>query len=208
MDISEFLSHRPRWLYEASPYLYCLIGLAVLAWPHGSQLHSTLITVSGMAFVVAGLHVLSMRWRYRHGQQKPRDDHEVALVAITWDRSKESDHLEFNKLNKQLFMACQHLIEDAQRLSHVDLRESIEQTIELIRFSFQRTTKILSDLDAMQGAALHQTHHALLGELDRRYREFLGGSLRRNEFIAFLVYRIVADRARIDCQLLNEALWA
>ena len=208
MDIHELLRHRPQWLYEASPYLYGLCGVMVLIMPNAGQLHSMLITCSGIALLAASTHVFAMRWHYRRKNDQGNGDHEAALVAIIWDRSKESDNLEFNKLNKQLFVACQHLIEDAQKAPLEDLKESIEQTIELIRYSFGHTENVLHELNPQQSQALHQTHQAILKDVVRRYREFNSGKVRRKDLIAFLVYRVVVERVKLDAAILNDALWA
>ena len=179
-----------------------------MIWPHAGRLDSTLLTCSGIALLAAATHVLAMRWNYRRINHQPKGDHEAALVTIIWDRSKESDNLEFNKLNKQLFVACQHLIEDAQKTALEDLQESIEQTIELIRYSFGHTENVLHELNPQQSQALHQTHQAILKDVVRRYREFSSGKIRRKEFIAFLVYRVVVERVKLDGAILNDALWA
>ena len=56
-----FDSYKPRWLYEALPYLY--IGSGVTSF---STLNHTLSSLSGLLLVSAGFVVWKLRHDYRH----------------------------------------------------------------------------------------------------------------------------------------------
>ena len=56
-----FDSYKPRWLYEALPYMYA--GSGVLSF---NTLNHTLSSVSGLLLVFAGVVVWKLRHDYRH----------------------------------------------------------------------------------------------------------------------------------------------
>lgn len=53
--------HKPRWLYEALPYLYVVCGIASLA-----TLDHLLSAFSGLMLVSAGIVVWKLRHAHRH----------------------------------------------------------------------------------------------------------------------------------------------
>ena len=199
--IVSLLQNRPRWLYESSPYIYIVVGIWV-AW----RLDSAAAYLSAFMLIVAGCHVLLMRWNYRRKKTVERDD-EGLFMSLTWQKAFECEHDIIDKEHRNLFIAGQTLIEAAMDQGADTLNPMITDLIKMLEAHFRSEEAILEKTNPILARSHADEHHALLAKVNSVHQRYRHGKAKRAEIVGFLVKEAIVGHSKQEHSRLNEAFW-
>ena len=201
----ELLSGRkvylPTWLYEAWPFLYMGAG----AWLH-FRATGPLASIGGVLLILAGAHVLYLRWTYRRSAAV-KVNHELAMMSLVWDPSRECEHEIIDADHRDLFVSSHHLVAAATG-GHADVVDPlIRDLIGKVEAHNRREEHILR-LSSPAVAAEHRLEHdAQAAKLSALHRGYLAGRVRRHELIECLVYEAIVEHTKRDKMAIQKAFW-
>lgn len=207
MDIQHLLSHRPRWLYEASPYLYALLGVVFFWQAMLGRAHPFALLISSGALWLAAGRVLLLRWRYRRAPRRDPNHADLTLVALTWDRSKESEHPDFNQRGRALFLAAHGLLQESSGLSRADFQTRAARLIAQVDHHFRETAAFLATHASPRTEAWRRLHQAVQQDILRGHQTLMSGQLSRRAYLQLLLSRGVLEGARHGARWVDEAIW-
>lgn len=192
---------RPWWLYESAPYLYLAVGLLVI-----SHLNGPLARLSAAMLILAGLHVLSMRWTYRRARPGGSGN-ELVPVPLLLDSSCQYDHEVIDAQHRELFVASHGVVKLAKNGHPDEFKLLVGDLIQQIRRHFQVEERFLMMADPAIAHAQRAEHEALAIKMDSLHRSFLAGRIERHELLNCVVYEAVVEHTKKDKPIFEKAFW-
>lgn len=195
--------NRPYWLYEASPFLYIALGV----WVH-FNLGGGLATFSSALLILAGVHVLYMRWTYRRARAERIDDGERTLVALSWDKSCEYEHELIDGEHRELFRAARALMAVSSNVSPDLFNSQIVHLMHRLEAHFRQEEAILHGFKPAFAEERRRQHDLLANKIHTLYRGYVAGRVRRQELVECLVHEAVVGHTRQEKEVFQEAFWS
>ena len=201
----ELLSGRkvylPTWLYEAWPFLYMGAG----AWLH-FRATGPLASIGGVLLILAGAHVLYLRWTYRRSAAV-KVNHELAMMSLVWDPSRECEHEIIDSDHRDLFAAAHQLVAAASAGRTEAVDTLIRDLIFKVEAHNRREERVLEQSSPTVAAEHRREHEAQASKLGALYRGYLAGRVRRHELIECLVYESIVEHTKRDKMAIQKAFW-
>lgn len=187
--------HKPRWLYEALPYLYlgggALTLLGVRNWG---------AAISSLLLISAGGVVWKMRRDYRQGHSSG-DAGGVRLreggnplVEMVWRPAFEVGHEVIDRQHRRLFTIGNELINAIiLRKPKDDIELTLDDLVNDIAEHFRTEEEILLALGRVVPELHLLTHQRLLAEIRALREKFHRGELQVGELVGFVAYDVIAQ---------------
>lgn len=191
----------PGWLYEAWPFLYMAAG----AWLH-FRAESPFATLGGVMLLLAGGHVLYLRWTYRRSAAA-KVNHELAMMSLVWDSSRECEHEIIDSDHRELFAASHQLVAAATAGRGEAVDTLIRDLIFKVEAHNRREERILQQSSPAVAAEHKREHEAQATKIASLYRGYLAGRVRRHELIECLVYEAIVEHTKRDKMAIQKAFW-
>jgi hemerythrin-like metal-binding protein len=191
----------PTWLYEAWPFLYIATG----TWLN-FRVAGPLGPLGGALLVFAGLHVLYLRWTYRRSAAV-KVNHELAMMSLVWDSSRECEHEIIDSDHRELFAASHQLVAAASAGCGEAVDTLIRDLIFKVEAHNRREEHILQHSSPAVAAEHRLEHEAQAAKLGALYRGYLAGRVRRHELVECLVYEAIVEHTKRDKMAIQKAFW-
>lgn len=199
----------PEWIYEAIPYVYFIIGLVVIL-----VLQNNWAFFSGIAWMLAGLAVFTMRHRYRKSLSKPAAPDaahaagnrtlqiqrlDSGSIGLVWSKAYECGNSTIDQQHRRLFEKGNALLEafSHKRKPH-DLEASFDVLLNDIKKHFATEEEMLAVFDHPQTSAHKQIHSELLARAAALRQRARDGTLTAGDLLGFIVNDLVLDHMTKD----------
>lgn len=190
--------HKPRWLYEALPYLYLGGGAASLLGVGnlGGVLSSLLLMSAGGV-----IWKLRRDYRLRHPPAEfaaadgtLRDGGGMSLVQMVWRPAFEVGHGVIDRQHRRLFATGNELIDAImQRKSKDDIELMLDDLVHDVAEHFRCEEEALQGLGRPMSEAHLQAHRHLLAEITALREKFSCGGVPMGELVGFIAYDVIAQ---------------
>lgn len=191
---------QPRWLYEASPFIYIAAGL-VLAF----VADEAFARLAGTLLLLYGLRIAHLRWTHRRPRHLGRTL-DSARKALCWDDSLACENASIDAEHRELFAACHQLLSVANEGQAETLDPLIRELIRKIEGHYHREEKLLHELCPTR-ANLHQcAHHELSARTHALYSDYIDGRTGHHQLIDHLVHEAVVGDTRQTRRALGKRL--
>lgn len=187
--------HKPRWLYEALPYLYlgggALTLIGVRNWG---------AAISSLLLISAGGVIWKMRhdYRLRHssadgGGVRLREGGNP-LVEMVWRPAFEVGHEVIDRQHRRLFAIGNELINAIiLRKPKDDIELTLDDLVNDIAEHFRTEEEILLALGRVVPELHLLSHQRLLAEIRALREKFRRGELQVGELVGFVTYDVIAQ---------------
>lgn len=191
----------PAWLYNALPYVYLAIGLAVAV---ASFVMSNLLGVlSGILLICTGVMAFTMRMQYRKDAKvraefalraQNENEDEYQLLQLTWSKQYESGNPVIDGQHQLLFNVSNTLLN-----AILESKPSSEITVLLdlllkdVDHHLRTEEKVLADLNHPISNEHKTVHDHLLSRLKSIIAKYRSGTLLFGELIEFVTYDFIAQ---------------
>jgi hemerythrin-like metal-binding protein len=188
---------RPDWLYEALPYLYVAIGLAVIL-----ALRGGIALFSGLTLITAGVVVAVLRMMHRRRRHRARlssiartmPGTSVMQAKLVWRNEYLSGHSAIDAQHRRLFTTG-NLLLDAVRTSQP--KEDVESVLRKLVGEFDSHFRTEESILEASNHGLAEDHKQVHRELRRRASTLLAtyyeGKASIDEVALFLTRDLVAS---------------
>jgi hemerythrin-like metal-binding protein len=180
---------KPKWLYEALPWIYVLAGVTVML-----QLRGGLSLFSGGILVGTGLLVRQMRKRFRRETLQHVVLGQLNLPApLTWRKTLAVGQDLLDRQHQQLFALSNELIRAVARRKP---DAAVQALIKEVQAEMRSHVNAELRLTAEAGCPLPDTHrhqHALLlSRLEQQRERCARGQIDTDELVRFIALDVVA----------------
>lgn len=187
--------HKPRWLYEALPYLYLGGGVFTLI-----GVRNWGAAISSLLLISAGGVVWKMRRDYRlryssddGGGVRLREGGNP-LVEMVWRPAFEVGHELIDRQHRRLFAIGNELINAIiLRKSKGDIELTLDDLVNDIADHFRTEEEVLLALGRGVPEPHLRTHQRLLAEIRALREKFRRGELQVGELVGFVAYDVIAQ---------------
>lgn len=189
--------HKPRWLYEALPYLYVSGGTLTLV-----GVRNWAAALSSLLLMSAGGVIWKMRRDYRlqhlaDGSDGPATSRRGAansLVEMVWRPGFEVGHELIDRQHKRLFAIGNELINAIiLRKSKGDIELTMDDLVNDIADHFRTEEELMQGLGRPVSEAHLQSHQRLLTEVRALREKFQSGEMMVGELVGFIAYDVIAQ---------------
>lgn len=191
--------HKPEWLYEATPYVYILGGLATVG-----LLKNGVAMVSGVLLLSAGALVLKLRRDYRAKGVAPAADpvresgernggQGAELLQMAWQPSFEIGHEAIDRQHRRLLSLGNELITALmQRKPHEDVELMLEVLVTEIGRHLKLEEDLAAGLNAPLSRKIREAHRGLLERSTGLRDRFQEGQFPAGDLVGFIAYDLIA----------------
>jgi hemerythrin-like metal-binding protein len=199
----------PDWIYEAIPYVYFIIGLAVIL-----VLRNNWAFFSGIAWMLAGMAVLTMRLKHRKALSRPGATDAVhatgnrtlqiqrldsGSIGLVWSKAYECGNTTIDQQHRSLFEKGNALLDafSNKRKQH-DLESSFDTLLHDIKKHFATEEEMLEVFDHPQARAHKQVHDDLLAKATTLRQMARDRKLTVGDLLGFIVNDLVLEHMTKD----------
>lgn len=187
--------HKPRWLYEALPYLYLGGGALTLV-----GVRNWGAAISSLLLISASAVIWKMRRDYRlrnssgdGGGVRLREGGNP-LVEMVWRPAFEVGHEVIDRQHRRLFAIGNELINAIiLRKSKDDIELTLDDLVNDIAEHFRSEEEILQALGRGVPELHLLSHQRLLAEIRALREKFHRGELQVGELVGFVAYDVIAQ---------------
>ena len=160
--------------------------------------------------ILAGLHVLAMRWHYRRA--RPQGDgvgqgEGMLPVPLILDSSCQYEHEVIDAEHRDLFIAAHGVVKAAKQGHPEEFKLLIGDLIHQIRRHFAVEEGILLQADPAIARQQRAEHEALALKMDALHGSFLAGRTERHALIDCVVYEAIVEHTKQDKAIFEKAFW-
>jgi len=192
--------HKPEWLYEATPYVYILGGLATVG-----LLKNGVAMVSGALLLSAGALVLKLRRDYRakgtasaaadplRASGERNGGQGAELLQMAWQPSFEIGHEAIDRQHQRLLSLGNELITALmQRKPHEDVELMLDVLVTEIGRHLKLEEDVAAGLNTPLSRKIREAHRGLLERATGLRNRFQEGQLPAGDLVGFIAYDLIA----------------
>ena len=191
-----FHGSRPKWLYDALPYVYIASGLATLF-----VLRNAMAVFSGLMLVSAGATVWAMR---RPGRSRDHQslaasrraappDEGSASVKFIWRAEYACGHPVIDRQHRALLAAANAVVEAVRaQQSREDILHLLGKLSEDVDNHFRSEENLLRKSSPALALEHAKSHRALRVKASAAFAQYREGAAGDGELISFLTHDVVA----------------
>ncbi len=197
--------HKPKWLYEALPWIYAGGGLLVMA-----SLHNTPGYLSGGLLIGTGLVVRLMRRRFR----RETEQHVVLGVLnlpakLRWKPALQVGDDLLDLQHRQLFTLSNELITAvARRRPDAALQSLLQQLLSLLRTHHDTEERLAAEHGHPLDAEHRQHHNALLARAVQQRERCRQGQIDMDALVRYIVVDGVGSHVASEAAAITVAMAA
>lgn len=191
-----FHGSRPKWLYDALPYVYMASGLATLF-----VLQNAMAVFSGLMLVSAGATVWAMRRPGRNldrqslsasKRRAPADDGS-ASVKFAWRAEYACGHPVIDMQHRALLAAANAIVEAVRaQQSREDILHLLGKLSEDVDNHFRSEESILRKSSPALALEHAMSHRVLRVKASAAFAQYREGAAGDRDLISFLTHDIIA----------------
>jgi hemerythrin-like metal-binding protein len=195
--------HKPKWLYEALPWIYAVSGVLVML-----SLRNWMAVVSGGTLVLTGALVWAMRKRFRRETLEIVNLDTLNLPArLAWKPALDVGHEVLDRQHRQMFTLCNELIQVVGvRKPDSVVQALLRELMAEIRNHFVTEERVAEELGTPLSAEHRRHHAALLARAEQLRERCRGSQADIGDLVRTLVVDVVAGHVLAEAAGLSASV--